>query len=91
LQDRSTTPGTAEEQELCNTLKEELISTSLESVRRAGEPFWTLQRKKGQTFLQFTRIFETTREAVDKVRGHGGVSPEGYVATSIWNKECSKR
>ena len=38
------------------TLKEELISTSCENVRRASETFWTLERKKGQSLPQVVKI-----------------------------------
>ena len=71
LNDECRTAGTTD------TLKEELISTSLESARRLGEAFWMLERKKGQTFPQFARILlrltngfitgDTILEAVDKV------------------------
>ena len=60
-----------------DTLKEELISTSAEHARRAGETFWTASRKKGQSFPHYARVLtrlisrfatgETIRDALDKV------------------------
>ena len=59
-----------------NTMKEELISNSPNNARRAGETFWTLERKKGQTFPQTARILtrlsqrcaakDTVKETLDQ-------------------------
>ena len=58
-------------------LKEELINASSSSSRRAGESFWTLERKKGQNFSQvarnLTRLIhrfaekDTVKESLDQV------------------------
>ena len=65
-----------EERAQYDTVKEELISNSPNSARRAGETFWTLERKKGQTFPQVARILtrlshrfaakETVKESLDQ-------------------------
>ena len=59
-----------------DTVKEELISNSPNNARRAGETFWSLERKKGQTFPQVARILtrlsqrfavkDTVKESLDQ-------------------------
>lgn len=65
-----------EERAKYDTMKEELIGNSPNSARRAGETFWMLERKKGQTFPQVARILtrlsqrfaarDTVKESLDQ-------------------------
>ena len=59
-----------DEREVYDALKEELIGTSSDNARRAGEAFQMLERERKQTFPRLANRFatgETIREAVDKV------------------------